>query len=143
MDSDIGRISVSSNLYRQLEYSFSGTGQKSDTECYLGANDYPRWQTNTTIAYSLKKVTTSLNISTVSDTVRYSGATPATVENNVVLARKGYAIYNLYLGYDLTDDLQLRFNVNNVADKRYVDQRDGSLYSSIGRTFQFAVNAKF
>ena len=141
--SDWGRISINSNLYRILESSFSGTGNPADTEQYLGSIGTPRWQSNTTFAYSLKKVTTSLNVGTVSDTIRFNGATPATIEQNAYLQRKGYAIYNLFLSYGLTDKINLRFNVNNVADKRFEDERDGTIYSTTGRTFQFAVNAKF
>lgn len=150
-DGDLGRISINSNVFRILESTFSPTGLPADNEYYLGAFNpsnntgasVPRWQTNTTIAYSLKKFSTSLNINTVSDTIRFSGSSPATIENNPYLNRKGYAVYNLYFGYDLTEDLQLRFNVNNVADKRFEDQRDGTIFSSAGRTWQFAVNAKF
>jgi outer membrane receptor protein involved in Fe transport len=142
-DGDWGRVTINSNLYRTFESSFSGTGLPADTEQYLGSIGTPRWQTNTTVAYSLKKLTTSLNISTVSDTIRYNGATPATIENNPYLDRKGYAIYNLFVGYALTDKVDLRLNVNNVANKRFEDPRDGTIFSSIGRTYQFAVNAKF
>lgn len=150
-DNDLGRISINSNVFRTLESTFSATGLPADNEYYLGAFNpsnntgasVPRWQSNTTIGYSLKKFSTSVNIGTVSDTIRFSGATPATIENNPYLNRKGYAIYNLFFGYDLTEKLQLRFNVNNVADKRFEDERDGTIYSSAGRTWQFAVNAKF
>jgi outer membrane receptor protein involved in Fe transport len=150
-DGDLGRISINSNVFRTLESTFSPTGLSSDNQYYLGAFNpsnntgasVPRWQSNTTIAYSLKKFTTSVNIGTVSDTIRFSGSTPATIENNAYLTRKGYAVYNLYFGYDLTEKLQLRFNVNNVADKRFEDQRDGTIYSTAGRTWQFAINAKF
>ena len=142
-DGDFGRISISSNLYRILEYTITSTGLPADNEYYVGSIGTPRWQTSTTIAYSLKKFSTSVNIGTVSDTIRYNGSTPATIEVNPYLNRKGYAVYNLFFGYDLTEDLQLRFNVNNVADKRFEDQRDGTIYSSAGRTWQFSVNAKF
>ena len=142
-DGDWGRVSVNSNIYRIIESSFSGTGNPADIEQYVGSIGTPRWQTNTTVAYSLKKVTTSLNVGTVSDTIRFNGATPATIEQNAYLGRKGYAIYNLFLAYALTDKIDLRFNVNNVADKRFEDERDGTIYSTTGRTWQFAVNAKF
>ncbi|MDR7232092.1 outer membrane receptor protein involved in Fe transport [Caulobacter sp. BE264] len=142
-DSDWGRVSVSSNLYRILESSFSSTGAPADTEYYLGANGTPRWQTSTTVGYRLKKFSTSVNFNTVSDTVRFNGATPATIENNPYLERKGYTDFNLFFGYDITDDIQARINVNNVTDKRFIDERDATIYSSTGRTWQFSVNAKF
>ncbi|WP_297515512.1 TonB-dependent receptor [uncultured Caulobacter sp.] len=142
-DSDWGRISVSSNLYRILESTFSSTGLPADNEYYLGSIGTPRWQTATTVAYSLKKFTTSLNINTVSNTIRFNGATPATIEVNPFLQQKGYATYNLFFGYDVTDKIEARVNVNNVTNKRFVDPRDGTIYSSAGRTWQFSVNAKF
>lgn len=142
-DSDWGRISVNSNLYRILESSFSGTGLPADTEQYLGSIGTPRWQTSTTIAYSLDKFSTSLNVGTVSDTIRFNGATPATIEQNAYLTRKGYEVYNLYFSYDVTKDVEARLNVNNVANKRFEDQRDGAIYSSAGRTWQMSVNVRF
>ena len=142
-DGDWGRISVSSNLYRILEYTITSTGLPANNEYYLGSIGTPRWQTNTTIGYSLKKFSTSVNIGTVSDTIRFNGSTPATIEVNPYLDRKGYAVYNLFFGYDVTQALQLRFNVNNVADKRFEDERDGTIYSSAGRTWQISANAKF
>lgn len=146
-DSDWGRISVNSNLYRILESTFSSTGLPADNEYYIGSIGTPRWQTATTIAYSLKKFSTSVNINTVSDTIRFNGATPATIEVNPYLNRNGYAVYNLFFGYELTDKVNLRLNVINVGNKRFEDQRDGTIYGpttgSIGRSYQFTVNAKF
>lgn len=140
---DWGRISLNSNLYRIYESSFSGTGLPGNTEQYLGRIGTPKWQSNTTIGYTRKKISTSLNINTVSDTIRYNGAVPATVEQNAYLNRKGYAVYNLFVGYDLTDEIDLRFNVNNLTDKRWEEEAVGTIYSSVGRTYQISVNARF
>ena len=79
----------------------------------------------------------------MSDTIRFNGAVPATIEQNAYLNRKGYEIYNLYVGYKLTDEVDLRLNVNNLTGKRWEEEAVGAIYSSTGRTFQFSVNAKF
>ena len=141
--SDWGRVSVNSNLYRIYESSFSGTGLPGDTEQYLGSIGTPKWQSNTTIGYSLKRLSTSLNFSTISDTIRFNGAVPATIEQNAYLDRKGYALYNLYVGYELNDAVDLRFNVNNVSNKRWEEEAVGAIVSTVGRTFQLSVNARF
>lgn len=140
---DWGRVSVNSNLYRIYESSFSGTGLPGDTEQYLGSIGTPKWQSNTTIGYSLKRLSTSLNFSTISDTIRFNGAVPATIEQNAYLDRKGYELYNLYVGYELTDAVDLRFNVNNVSNKRWEEEAVGAIVSTVGRTFQLSVNARF
>ncbi|AZS20304.1 MULTISPECIES: TonB-dependent receptor domain-containing protein [unclassified Caulobacter] len=140
---DWGRISLNSNLYRTYESSFSGTGLPGDTEQYLGSIGTPKWQSNTTIGYARDKISTSLNINTVSDTIRFNGAVPATIEQNAYLDRKGYAVYNLYVGYKLTKEIDLRFNVNNLAGKRWEQEAVGVIYSSVGRTYQFSMNARF
>lgn len=121
--SDWGSLSVNSNFYRIYELSFSGTGLPGDTEQYLGSIGTPKWQSNTTIGYSRDKISTSLNINTVSDTIRFNGAVPATIEQNAYLDRKGYAVYNLYVGYQLNDEVDLRFNVNNLGGKRWSRKR--------------------
>lgn len=36
-----------------------------------------------------------------------------------------------------------RFNVNNLGGKRWEQEEVGVIYSSVGRTFQFSINARF
>ncbi|BEV10840.1 TonB-dependent receptor [Asticcacaulis sp. DW145] len=138
-----GRLSLNSNAYRTLEYSYTPSGQAADLQDYVGGWDYPEWQTNSTIGYSRDKFSTSLNINTVSSTVYKNGGVDYTIEAFPYLNRDAYAIYNLFLGYDITDKAEVRLNVNNVANTRFVDERVGSIYSSIGRTFQVSLFAKF
>ncbi|MFN3806830.1 TonB-dependent receptor domain-containing protein [Asticcacaulis sp.] len=138
-----GRLSLNSNAYRTLEYSYTSSGQPADLQDYVGGWDYPEWQTNSTIGYSRDKFSTSLNINTVSSTVYKNGGVDWTIEAYPYLNRDGYAIYNLFVGYDITDKAEVRLNVNNVANTRFVDERVGSIYSSIGRTFQVSLFAKF
>lgn len=138
-----GRLSLNSNAYRTLEYSYTPSGQPADLQDYVGGWDYPEWQTNSTIGYSRDKFSTSLNINTVSSTVYKNGGVDYTLEAYPYLNRDGYAIYNLFVGYDITDKAEVRLNVNNVANTRFVDERVGSIYSSIGRTFQVSLFAKF
>jgi outer membrane receptor for ferrienterochelin and colicin len=114
-----------------------------DTEQYLGSIGTPKWQSNTTIGYTRKRISTSLTFYTQSDTIRFNGSVPATIEQNAYLDRKGYAIYTLYVGYQLNDEVDVRFNVNNLSNKRWEEEAVGAIYSTVGRTFQFSINGRF
>jgi len=55
-----------------------------------------------------------------------------------------YEIFNAMVGYKVTDRLSLQVNLNNLADKRYIDQLgDGQFIPGVGRNVTVTANFKF
>jgi hemoglobin/transferrin/lactoferrin receptor protein len=54
-----------------------------------------------------------------------------------------YTVYDLYGSYAFTDDIKLRFAVNNLTDLAYVAAVGASDYAMPGRTYTASLNFKF
>jgi hemoglobin/transferrin/lactoferrin receptor protein len=54
-----------------------------------------------------------------------------------------YTVYDLYGSYVFTDDVKLRFAVNNVTDVAYVPAVGASYYAAPGRTYTASLGFKF
>lgn len=80
---------------------------------------------------------------TVGTGVRYIGSSYGDKTNSPELKVPDYTLVDAMVRYDLTKDLQLQVNVNNLTDKKYVSACDYWCYFGDGRTVVAKVNYRW
>lgn len=123
--------------------SFPGPANPAEDE-----HTDPRLSTVFGITHSTEKFTHTLQWLRDSGTVTNVLTAPSRNTLNVDFEQPAYNIYNYNLGYQVTDNVEVRFVVNNLFNEfldepAFLDSNGVGRGDAIGRRFTFAVNARF
>ncbi|ALS34999.1 hypothetical protein PTRA_b0536 [Pseudoalteromonas translucida KMM 520] len=134
-----GTLSMAMGLTHQLEKSYTeydfveGKPLKSDS---VGALGSPKWKADIRATYSLYDLTVRWTTKFTQGGPRYNDLNPDRYENQEI---EDSIVHNVWLGYNVTDEANVYFGVNNVTNETWLDNpftNWGRLnYSLLGRGY--------
>ncbi len=144
-DTSFGNFSFKLTATYLDNRELNSTGNAFDNLVLTGEETRPRWRArfNTAYSYDDFRVVLSTNYrhATVNDRNGWS------IEQNDYNELPSYTTFDLSANYNVTDNVQLRLGVQNLADRTPPRNpftfTNGSYYDVIGRRATLAINAKF
>ncbi|WP_448548772.1 TonB-dependent receptor plug domain-containing protein [Thalassotalea fusca] len=142
---EYGEIDYSLYVTHLLESSFTESDLAgADKREWVGVNGTPEWKASFIVAYTLEALRVSWQTNYSSD-VLY--AREATAEDYERFNIPSSVLHNLRVGYDLSEQTNIYFGINNVTDKDWLGtpgaSRGGSTYPIAGRGYFAGVNVSF
>ena len=112
-----------------------------------GEHTDPRLTTAVSISHNVGKLSHTLQWFRDTSTVTNVLSAPSRSTQNADFAYPAFNLYNYNLGYQVTDNVEVRFVVNNLFNEfldepAFVSQASGR-GDALGRRFQLAINARF
>ncbi|RHW74923.1 TonB-dependent siderophore receptor [Colwellia sp. RSH04] len=128
-----------------LESSFTESDLAgADRDEWVGVNGTPDWKASFSIDYTLGDLTIGWQANHSSDVIY---ALEATAEDYSHYRIPSSTLHNMRVGYNLTEQANIYFGINNVADKDWLGMpgasRGGSTYPISGRGYYAGVNLSF
>ena len=147
-DMDLGSLSLRASVYYLMEYSTSGIGDFTDKVAAENSTGNPSFESQLTARYERgpfsARWTANLTDSAI---VRPDGSSAQlTFEQGNVVRYDGYALHNLTLGYDITENATARVAIDNVFDMQELgfNGYQNSLYvDTIGRRWTASLTYTF
>jgi len=113
-----------------------------------GEHTDPRLNTAFSVTHNIGKLSQTLQWFRDSSTVGNVLQAPGPVTQVVTFEQPAYNIYNYNLGYEITENIEVRFVVNNLFnefldEQAFLDSNGLGRGDVLGRRFTLAVNARF
>ncbi|TPH13957.1 TonB-dependent receptor plug domain-containing protein [Litorilituus lipolyticus] len=142
---DYGEIDLNLYATHLLESSFTESELAgADKREWVGVNGTPEWKASFSVAYTLSDFRASWQTN-YSSSVLY--ARNATAEDYSQYKLPASTLHNVRFSYDLTDQTNIYFGINNVTDKDWLGipgaSMGGSTYPISGRGYYAGVNLNF
>jgi len=142
---DFGEVEFDIYATHLFESSFTESDLAgADEREYVGVNGVPEWKTSFSIAYTFSDLTVSWQTNHSSSMLYGRNATAEDYEAYKLPAS---TLHNLRVGYNLSEDANIYFGINNVADKDWLGtpgtSMGGSTYPISGRGYYAGVNFSF
>jgi outer membrane receptor protein involved in Fe transport len=142
---DFGELEFNLYATHLLESSFTESELAgADKREWVGVNGTPEWKASFMIGYSLSDLTVSWQTNYSSSMLYGREATAADYEKHKLPAS---TLHNVRLTYDLSEEANVYFGVNNVSDKDWLGtpgaSMGGSTYPISGRGYYAGVNFSF
>lgn len=142
---DFGDLDFNLYVTHLLESSFTESDLAgADKREWVGVSGSPEWKASFSIAYTLSDLTVSWQTNH-SSSVLYD--LNATAEDYEVYKLPASTLHNVRVGYSISDEANVYFGVNNVADKDWLGtpgtSMGGSTYPISGRGYYAGVNFSF
>lgn len=128
-------LSYAKKLDEYLSYTFGGIyhkPEKKDTTASPWKDTLGRYQFSTALQYQNGRTDAALSLSYLGDRVKYSDQSDA----------GALFLSNLHLGYGLTENTSLSFDIDNLFDRKDLSNSDGNYYT-LGRVFRVGMQCKF
>ncbi|WP_396592753.1 TonB-dependent receptor plug domain-containing protein [Brevundimonas sp. R86498] len=139
-----GDIYLSGSAYNLQQYDTSGSGSFLDTNKNAGEPGFAEWEFRADIAHRMDKFDHRLTLFRNSGTVNNVQTNLATViEQADGFKREGFITANYTAAYQLRDDVNVRFTVNNLFNSRGPREDLGIVNDVIGRTYLFTIAGNF
>jgi outer membrane receptor protein involved in Fe transport len=142
-NSDLGRFTTSIKVTNQRSSTNSINSTAQDTVQTAGTIGTPKWRFLASFIYQRGPWRAGWVTNYVGPGL-YS--TTTTAANQIPYEIKEYMTHNASLGYKLTPNIRLQFNVNNIFNTQPpspVGTYPVTYYDFIGRYFLFSINGKF
>lgn len=145
-DMDLGTIGFRANTYYLSEYTTSGTGDFSDAAPSENSLANPSWKTQLTFLYDRGPFSARWTSALQDAAIIRNGVNQATFENANIIRYDGYALHNLTLGYDITENATARVAIDNVFDIQELGSngyQNGVYVDTIGRRWTASLTYTF
>jgi len=148
-DSDLGQVSFRTNVYYLMEYTTSSSGDflPTDITANEGGLNNPSWKTQMTFLYNRGPISARWTTNFQDSSIVFGGPnSQATFEQTNIVRYDSYALHNLSLGYDITDDITARVAIDNVFDQQELGENglyNGVYVDTLGRRWTASLSYTF
>lgn len=149
LGSDLGRLTLRSNAYHLRAFDISAIGDFSDIVSTSGTPGRPNWEVNSSVRLDGKVFFSQLTWNWVSATQTFSDGfrlpgVIGTIDDSSDLDQPAYSLFDITVGANIDDNFRIQFIVNNIADKRFIDDiTRGNFIDNLGRRFLLTATANF
>jgi len=142
---EYGEIDFNLYVTHLLESSFTESDLAgADKREWVGVNGTPEWKASFSVAYTLEALRISWQTNYSSDVLYTREATAEDYERYNIPSS---VLHNLRVGYDISEQTNIYFGINNVTDRDWLGipgaSRGGSTYPIAGRGYFAGVNVSF